>query len=151
MSNLIISDDNEVETFITDEEDKENRSYKVMINQVSEIVKEVAEVEDECQMVKESLILDKKSPIMLRQRIRHDSKDRRDTRRTSYAGLDAGAKDVKIDPNLKKCTLYDYIYQEVRRTYLPENDEARYIERREKFYMFLKIPRELEKVMRLQN
>ncbi|XP_023229248.1 transmembrane anterior posterior transformation protein 1-like [Centruroides sculpturatus] len=43
-------------------------------------------------------------------------------------------------------TLLDYVYGELRRGYLLENDEQRYAERREKFYIFMKIPREIEKV-----
>lgn len=43
-------------------------------------------------------------------------------------------------------TLYDYMYNELRRGYILENDEQRYRERREKFYIFMKIPVQLEKV-----
>ena len=43
-------------------------------------------------------------------------------------------------------TLYDYVYSELRRGYVLENDEQRYRERREKFYIFMKIPVQLEKV-----
>lgn len=43
-------------------------------------------------------------------------------------------------------SLYDYMYSELRRGYFLENDEQRYTERREKFYILLKIPRELEMV-----
>lgn len=42
-------------------------------------------------------------------------------------------------------SLFDYIYGELRRGYMLENDEQRYAERREKFYVFMKIPRELER------
>lgn len=42
-------------------------------------------------------------------------------------------------------SLLDYINGELRRGYLLENDEQRYTERREKFYIFMKIPREIEK------
>lgn len=44
-------------------------------------------------------------------------------------------------------TLYDYVYSELRRGYVLENDEQRYRERREKFYIFMKIPVQLEKVI----
>lgn len=43
-------------------------------------------------------------------------------------------------------TLGDYVYSELRRGYVLENDQQRYTERREKFYTFLKIPLQLEKV-----
>ena len=43
-------------------------------------------------------------------------------------------------------TLIDYLYTELRRGYDLGNDEQRYRERREKFYIFLKIPVQLEKV-----
>ncbi|CAN7948721.1 unnamed protein product, partial [Ixodes pacificus] len=43
-------------------------------------------------------------------------------------------------------SLYEYLYGELRRGYYLENDEQRYEDRREKFYIFFKIPRELEKV-----
>jgi hypothetical protein len=43
-------------------------------------------------------------------------------------------------------SLYDYMRSELRRGYILENDEQRYTERREKFYIFLKIPFELERV-----
>ncbi|CAN7938917.1 unnamed protein product, partial [Ixodes hexagonus] len=42
-------------------------------------------------------------------------------------------------------SLYEYLYGELRRGYYLENDEQRYEDRREKFYIFFKIPRELEK------
>ncbi|KAM7313107.1 transmembrane anterior posterior transformation protein 1 homolog [Ixodes scapularis] len=44
-------------------------------------------------------------------------------------------------------SLYEYLYGELRRGYYLENDEQRYEDRREKFYIFFKIPRELEKFM----
>ncbi|RWS18288.1 hypothetical protein B4U80_05962, partial [Leptotrombidium deliense] len=43
-----------------------------------------------------------------------------------------------------RATLFDYVYNELRRGYLLENDEQRYTERREKFYTFMKIPKGLE-------
>lgn len=43
----------------------------------------------------------------------------------------------------------DYIYGELRRGYVLENDEQRYTERRQKFYTFLKVPIEFEKFMLL--
>ena len=43
-------------------------------------------------------------------------------------------------------SLVDYLYTELRRGYDLGNDEQRYRDRREKFYIFLKIPVQLEKV-----
>lgn len=47
--------------------------------------------------------------------------------------------------NIADVSLYEYLYGELRRGYYLENDEQRYEDRREKFYIFFKIPRELEK------
>ncbi|CAG2105125.1 unnamed protein product [Medioppia subpectinata] len=44
-------------------------------------------------------------------------------------------------------SLFDYLRSELRRNYVLENDEQRYTERREKFYIFLKIPLQLEKFL----
>lgn len=44
-------------------------------------------------------------------------------------------------------SINDYIYSELRRGYVLENDEQRYTERRQKFYTFLKVPIEFEKFM----
>ncbi|GFT55945.1 protein TAPT1-like protein [Trichonephila clavipes] len=44
----------------------------------------------------------------------------------------------------------DYLYGKLRRGYLLENDEQQFTERCEKFYIFLKIPREIEKISPLQ-
>ncbi|XP_064465903.1 transmembrane anterior posterior transformation protein 1 homolog [Ornithodoros turicata] len=44
-------------------------------------------------------------------------------------------------------SLYEYLYGELRRGYYLENDEQRYEDRREKFYIFFQIPRELEKFL----
>lgn len=41
----------------------------------------------------------------------------------------------------------EYIYGELRRGYALENDEQRYVERRKKFYTFLRVPIEFEKFM----
>ncbi|OTF71213.1 hypothetical protein BLA29_004434, partial [Euroglyphus maynei] len=41
-------------------------------------------------------------------------------------------------------SLWEYIHCELKRGYLLQNDEQRYRERREKFYIFLKIPYKLE-------
>lgn len=41
----------------------------------------------------------------------------------------------------------EYIYGELRRGYVLENDEQKYTERRQKFYTFLKVPVEFEKFM----
>lgn len=46
-------------------------------------------------------------------------------------------------------TLSEYIRCELKRGYLLQNDEQRYRERREKFYIFLKIPYKLETVLNL--
>ncbi|RWS13743.1 Protein TAPT1-like protein [Dinothrombium tinctorium] len=43
-----------------------------------------------------------------------------------------------------KATLFDYVYNELRRGYLLENDEQKYTERRQKFYAFMKVPKEFE-------
>lgn len=43
-------------------------------------------------------------------------------------------------------SLLEYIRCELKRGYLLQNDEQRYRERREKFYIFLKIPYKLETV-----
>lgn len=59
------------------------------------------------------------------------------------------SNDLKVESSgkieNKRNSLLDYIYGELRRGYILENDEQRYKERREKFYTFLKIPREIEK------
>ena len=44
-------------------------------------------------------------------------------------------------------SLFGYLCSEVTRGYVLENDEERYIYRRQKMYTFMKIPRELEKFM----
>ena len=44
-------------------------------------------------------------------------------------------------------SLFGYLCSEVTRGYVLENDEERYIYRRNKMYTFMKIPRELEKFM----
>lgn len=43
-----------------------------------------------------------------------------------------------------KATLFDYLRSELRRGYFLENDGQRFTEKREKFYIFLTIPKELE-------
>lgn len=47
-----------------------------------------------------------------------------------------------------KATLFDYLRSELRRGYLLENDGQRFTEKREKFYIFLTIPKELGKCLR---
>lgn len=42
-------------------------------------------------------------------------------------------------------TLFDYFSSELRRGYTLENDGHRFTEKREKFYIFLTIPKELER------
>lgn len=42
-------------------------------------------------------------------------------------------------------TLFDYLHSEIRRGYDLGNDEQRYTERREKFYIFITIPSKLER------
>lgn len=54
----------------------------------------------------------------------------------------ASSEDEKADGNI---SLWDYLHGELRRGYYLENDEQRYEDRREKFYMFFKIPKEFEK------
>ncbi|CAH1783993.1 unnamed protein product [Owenia fusiformis] len=44
-------------------------------------------------------------------------------------------------------TLYKYLANELTRGYVLENDEAKYTEKRERVYTFVKIPREVEKFM----
>lgn len=44
-------------------------------------------------------------------------------------------------------TFSEYVYEELRRGYVLENDEQRYTERRQKFYTFMKVPFEFEKFM----
>lgn len=48
--------------------------------------------------------------------------------------------------SLSDTSISDYVFGELRRGYQLENDEQRFTERREKFYIFLKIPKEIEKV-----
>ncbi|PRD23454.1 UNVERIFIED_CONTAM: Protein TAPT1-like protein [Trichonephila clavipes] len=71
----------------------------------------------------------------------------------SLTSKPSSVEDVNVSVNKKKekektdnaVTVVDYLYGELRRGYLLENDEQRFTERREKFYIFLKIPREIEK------
>jgi hypothetical protein len=44
-------------------------------------------------------------------------------------------------------TLLDYFYNEVRRGYFLANDEQRFTDKRQKVYVFLTVPKELEKFM----
>lgn len=76
----------------------------------------------------------------------HDSGNR--SRHESYnRQLDPNATiSSNNSPKQSTATLYDYVYSELRRGYVLENDEQRYRERREKFYIFMKIPVQLEKV-----
>ena len=48
-------------------------------------------------------------------------------------------------------SLSSYIYSELTRGYWLEHNEAKYSEKRDRVYIFMKIPRELEKVMLLQH
>ncbi|GFX22414.1 protein TAPT1 homolog [Trichonephila clavipes] len=71
----------------------------------------------------------------------------------SLASKPSSVEDVNVSVNKKKekekidkaVSVIDYLYGELRRGYLLENDEQRFTERREKFYIFLKIPKEIEK------
>ncbi|PRD25777.1 UNVERIFIED_CONTAM: Protein TAPT1-like protein [Trichonephila clavipes] len=71
----------------------------------------------------------------------------------SLASKPSSVEDVNVSINKKKekekidnaVSVIDYLYGELRRGYLLENDEQRFTERREKFYIFLKIPKEIEK------
>uniref|UniRef100_A0A8C3G0J3 Transmembrane anterior posterior transformation 1 n=1 Tax=Cyclopterus lumpus TaxID=8103 RepID=A0A8C3G0J3_CYCLU len=54
----------------------------------------------------------------------------------------AGALDVVPDPSLTR-----FISAELTRGYFLEHDEAKYTERRERVYTFMRIPKELEKLM----
>ena len=58
----------------------------------------------------------------------------------------ATTSNERDSPKVSNATLLDYVYTELRRGYILENDEQRYRERREKFYIFMKIPVQLEKV-----
>lgn len=53
-----------------------------------------------------------------------------------------GATAVVVDVTV---SFWDYMHSEIRRGYFLENDEEHYDGRREKFYMFFKIPKEFEK------
>ncbi|GIY47146.1 protein TAPT1 homolog [Caerostris extrusa] len=70
---------------------------------------------------------------------------------TSLTSKPSTVEDVNISANKKKekteksASVFDYLYGELRRGYLLENDEQRFTERREKFYIFLRIPKEIEK------
>ena len=44
-------------------------------------------------------------------------------------------------------SLWSYLYTELTRGYYLENDEAKFAEKRQRVYAFMKIPRELEKFM----
>ncbi|XP_015792413.1 protein TAPT1 homolog [Tetranychus urticae] len=164
MSNIIINDDNEAETFIGNEEDKENQSYGKLVEEVTEIVKSNSAVKGGVKWtIGDEPLNENDSKLVnsgLRKRRTHSSGGIKDGksitiaggngkvgigRRISFAGVETGLIEPKVDYSWKNVTLYDYIHREIRRSYLPENDEARYAERREKFYMFLKIPRELER------
>ncbi|KAF8767577.1 Transmembrane anterior posterior like protein [Argiope bruennichi] len=70
----------------------------------------------------------------------------------SLTAKSSGVEDVNSSVCKKKekekekvSSVFDYLYGELRRGYLLENDEQRFTERREKFYIFLKIPKEIEK------
>lgn len=54
---------------------------------------------------------------------------------------------MAANPLPPKMSLFGYLCSEVTRGYVLENDEERYIYRRQKMYTFMKIPRELEKFM----
>lgn len=58
----------------------------------------------------------------------------------------AGTEQQASHAKMREPTIMDYMYTEIRRGYDLGNDEQRYMERREKFYIFLKIPVQLEKV-----
>ncbi|XP_035213401.1 transmembrane anterior posterior transformation protein 1 homolog [Stegodyphus dumicola] len=67
----------------------------------------------------------------------------------SFVSKPSSVEDVNTEQKKEKQTnsvsVFDYLYGELRRGYLLENDEQRFTERREKFYIFLKIPKEIEK------
>jgi len=65
------------------------------------------------------------------------------TQKTS--GYSPLALDHQSPGKRSEVTLGDYLYTELRRGYDLGNDEQRYRERREKFYIFMKIPYQLEK------
>lgn len=56
-----------------------------------------------------------------------------------------------VTSKVRNPTILDYLYTELRRGYDLGNDEQRYRERREKFYIFMKIPVQLEKVCPLHQ
>ena len=53
---------------------------------------------------------------------------------------------IHITAFLDSSSVLNYVRAELRRGYLLQNDEQRYKERREKFYIFLRIPFKLETV-----
>ncbi|XP_054711485.1 transmembrane anterior posterior transformation protein 1 homolog [Uloborus diversus] len=65
--------------------------------------------------------------------------------KTSSLEEDNSSTEKKSEKPGTSSSVFDYLHGELRRGYLLENDEQRFTERREKFYIFLKIPREIEK------
>ncbi|XP_076362725.1 transmembrane anterior posterior transformation protein 1 homolog isoform X1 [Tachypleus tridentatus] len=59
--------------------------------------------------------------------------------------LELETPNQKLNEEDAGACLLDYLYNELRRGYVLENEKQRYMERREKFYIFMKIPREIEK------
>ncbi|KAI7688491.1 hypothetical protein SSS_03418 [Sarcoptes scabiei] len=51
---------------------------------------------------------------------------------------------IPLTPFKQNSSLFEYIRCELKRGYLLQNDEQRYRERREKFYIFLQIPYKME-------
>ncbi|XP_042898573.1 transmembrane anterior posterior transformation protein 1 [Parasteatoda tepidariorum] len=70
---------------------------------------------------------------------------------TNLVTKSSGVEEINSGPEKKKekekanSSVFDYVFGELRRGYQLENDEQRFTERREKFYVFLKIPKEIEK------
>ena len=99
----------------------------------------------------------KESPLFLQDhRISSSTPIERRSRHNSFAPAEAhigsGNATSKIPAEhsvtakVRGPTILDYLYTELRRGYDLGNDEQRYRERREKFYIFMKIPVQLEKV-----
>ncbi|XP_028966668.1 transmembrane anterior posterior transformation protein 1 [Galendromus occidentalis] len=65
----------------------------------------------------------------------------------SWDALDKGSSESSQSDDVENGSIsfWEYLHGEFRRGYYLENDEQRYDDRREKFYMFFKIPKEFEK------
>lgn len=128
---------------------KENKCYNQLVDAVSQLICETNGCKE---TVKSEILFDGPSnlpfSVVRKRKLSNEGGDKKqikDLRRISFSGIDQIKSETKSSTSLSKPTLIDYIHNELRRGYLLENDEERFTERREKFYMFLKIPREFEK------